>query len=132
MQGPTITGRLTRKQLPRTNDYEQAGLRYVGSEQWERDDLVANLVTLLGQCDRPIQERMVWHLLLAEDELGNRVGEGLGIKAADVASLELLKNQVFTDEEQQRRVNLGNNGPRSTKGMTLTHFVANERFVVER
>ena len=31
------------------------------------------------QCDRPIQERMVWHLFLCEDELGQRVGDGLGI-----------------------------------------------------
>nr|BFE77915.1 hypothetical protein GCM10020093_005160 [Planobispora longispora] len=45
-------------------------------EQWERDDLVLNFVTLLSQCDRPIQERMVWHFLLVEDELGLRVGRG--------------------------------------------------------
>ena len=73
------TGRLTRAQIPRTNDYKQAGERYLLSEQWEQDDLVANLVGALSQCDRPIQERMVWHLFLVEDELGQRVGEGLGI-----------------------------------------------------
>ena len=40
--GPQITGRLTRKRIERTNDYQQAGERYLLSEQWERDDLVAN------------------------------------------------------------------------------------------
>src|SRR4051795_10607863 len=39
-QGPVITGRLTRKRIPRTNDYKQAGERYLLSEQWEKDDLV--------------------------------------------------------------------------------------------
>src|SRR4051794_28573994 len=89
-QGPQIVGLLTRQRIPRTNDYTQAGERYLLSEQWERDDLVTNLIGALSQCDRAIQERMVWHLLLAEDELGLRVGEGLGIDVADLAHLEPL------------------------------------------
>ena len=32
-----------------------AGERYLVSGPWERDDLVANLTNLLGQCDRAIQ-----------------------------------------------------------------------------
>jgi catalase len=47
-----ITGRLTRKRIPRTNDYQQAGERDLLSEQWEEDDLVANLVEKTGLCDR--------------------------------------------------------------------------------
>jgi len=131
-QGPVIEGRLTRAQLPRTNDYVQAGQRYLLSEPWERDDLVANLVTKLGECDRHIQERMVWHLLMAEDELGLWVGEGLGIKPDDVRDLEPLHRQVLTAEEQERRANLGNNGPRDVSGLKMTHCVPNERVVVER
>src|SRR3954463_1104482 len=41
-QGPVVEGRLTRKRIPRTNDYAQAGERYQLSEQWEKDDLVGN------------------------------------------------------------------------------------------
>src|SRR3712207_6669753 len=67
-QGPVIEGRLTRKRIPRTSDYKQAGERYQLSEQWEKDDLVLNLTNLLSQCDRPIQERMVWHLFMVDDE----------------------------------------------------------------
>ena len=83
-QGPEITGRLTRKRIPRTDDYTQPGQRYLLSEQWEKDELVANLVGGLSQCDRPIQERMLWRLFMAEDELGQRVGDGIGISADDV------------------------------------------------
>jgi catalase len=125
-QGPEISGRLTRAQIPRTNDYQQAGERYQLSEQWEKDDLVGNLSTLLGQCDRPIQERMVWHLLLCDDELGSRVGEGLGITADDVRGLKPLPSQGWGDAEQQRLDNLGNNGPRDVEGIEMTHCVPNE------
>jgi catalase len=126
-QGPVINGRLTRKRIPRTNDYQQAGERYLHSEQWERDDLVTNLTGLLAQCDRHIQERMVWHLLLCEDELGLRVGEGLGIKPDDVAGLPPLATQTLTEGELARVANLGRNGPRDVSGLVMTHCVPNER-----
>ncbi|MFD0856443.1 catalase, partial [Actinomadura adrarensis] len=89
-QGPTIQGRVTRKRIPRTNDYKQAGQRYCLMEQWEQDDLVNNFTTLFSQCDRRIQERMVWHCLMADDDLGLRVGKGLGIGPDDVAHLKPL------------------------------------------
>ena len=125
-QGPVISGRLTRKRIPRTNDYQQTGERYLLSEQWERDDLVGNLVGALSQCDRPIQERMVWHWFMAEDELGQRVGDGLGISADDVRHLEPLASQTLTDEEKERAANLGKNGPRDVTGKVMTHCVPNE------
>ncbi|WP_151770638.1 catalase [Streptomyces abyssomicinicus] len=131
-QGPEIHGRLTRKRIPRTNDYLQAGQRYCLMEQWERDDLVKNMVDLLSQCDRPVQERMVWHFLLVENDFGARVGEGLGIAAKDVAHLEPLESQDLTDEDKQRLRNLGNNPPRDVEGLTMTHCVPDERFVVAR
>ncbi|MBB2913687.1 catalase [Streptosporangium becharense] len=126
-QGPVVSGRLTRKRIPRTNDYKQAGQRYLLMEQWERDDLVHNFVTLLSGCDRPIQERMVWHFLLVEDELGLRVGEGLGIGPEDVAHLEPLASQDLTDEDRERLSKLGKNGPRDVAGLKMTHCVPNER-----
>jgi catalase len=131
-QGPEIRGRLTRKRIPRTNDYLQAGQRYLLMHDWERDDLVHNLVTLLSECDRPIQERMVWHFLLVEDDLGLRVGEGLGIGASDVAHLEPLASQDLSDSDRERLANLGKNGPRNVEGLQMTHCVPNERAVVER
>jgi len=130
--GPVIEGRLTRSRIPRTNDYLQAGQRYCLMEDWERDDLVANFIDLLGQCERHIQERMVWHFLLVEDDLGQRVGEGLGIGADDVRHLEPLPKQQLTEEDQRRLANLGKNGRRDVAGLVMTHGVPNERMVVSR
>src|SRR5919106_2174968 len=129
-QGPLITGRVTRKRIPRTNDYAQAGERYLLSEQWEKDDLVANLVGALEQCNREIQERMVWHFFMCEDELGQRVGDGLGITADDVRHLPPLQTQTLSEEEQQRAANLGKNGPRDVTGHRMTHCVPNDHVVV--
>jgi len=126
-QGPVIEGRLTRKRIPRTDDYRQAGERYLLSEQWEKDELVANWIGNLSQCDRPIQERMLWHLFMAEDELGHRVGEGLGISADDVRGLAPLATQTLTEAELARAANLGSNGPRDVAGLEMTHCVPNER-----
>jgi catalase len=122
-QGPVIEGHLTRRTLPRHNDYQQPADRYHTMMDWERDDLVSNLVDLLGQCERHIQERMIWHLYLIDDDFGNRVGEGLGIKASDVAHLQPLPKQQLTEEDQQRLANLGNNPCRQQSGSTITGSV---------
>jgi catalase len=129
-QGPVLEGRVTRARIERRNDYTQAGERYQLSEQWEKDDLVANLVDALSQCDRPIQERMVWHWFMADDELGQRVGDGLGISADDVRHLEPLATQSLTEAELERARNLGANGPRDVSGLTMTHCVPNEHAAV--
>jgi catalase len=129
-RGPEINARLTQARIPRTDDYTQAGQRYLLMERWERDDLVSNLVTMLSECDRVIQERMVWHFLLAEDELGTRVGDGLGIGPDDVRSLEPLPNQTLSASDQARLEALGKNGPRDVTDLVMTHCVADERHVL--
>jgi catalase len=75
---------------------------------------------------------MVWHFLMCEDELGQRVGDGLGISADDVRQLPPLQTQTLSEEEQERLSNLGKNGPRDVSGHVMTHCVPNERVVVER
>jgi catalase len=72
---------------------------------------------------------MVWHLLLCEDELGLRVGEGIGIGVDDVGHLPPLATQTLNEEEQERLRNLGANGPRDVAGLVMTHCVPNERDV---
>ncbi len=126
--GPVLQGRLTRAPIPRTDDYTQPAERYLLSEDWEKDELVANLADALGQCPRHIQERMMWHLYMIEDELGHAVSEAVGITADDVRHLPPLETQRLTDAEQQRRANLGRNG-RRTVGDVMTHCVPNERDV---
>ncbi|QEE61456.1 catalase [Salinibacterium sp. dk2585] len=125
--GPEITARLVRARIPRTNDYMQAGQRYQLLEDWEKDDLVLNFVTLIGEAARPVQERMLWHFYMCDDELGARVGEGLGIGLEEVADLGPLATQTLNAEESQRMQNLGKNGHRNVEGLTMTHCVPNER-----
>jgi catalase len=124
-QGPVIQGRLTRAQIPRTNDYQQAGERFRLMEDWERDDLVHNFIELIGQATPEVQRRMVWHFFMVEDELGQRVGDGLGISADDVRDLPPLPTQRLSGKEQKRLENLGKNGPRDVAGKTMTHCVPN-------
>ncbi|MCB2052865.1 MAG: catalase [Geminicoccaceae bacterium] len=107
---PEIKGRLTRSVIERRNDYVQARARYCTMMDWERDDLVANMGTLLGDCERDVQERMLWHFFLVHDDYGRRVGEMLGMKPGDVRHLEPLAKQVLTEEDQRRLKKLGDNG----------------------
>jgi catalase len=129
-QGPEIVGRLTRKRIARTDDYTQAGQRFRLLEEWERNDLVDNFIALISQASRAVQERMLWHFYLVEDELGARVGEGLGISLEEIRDLPPLQSQTLSDAELERLANLGQNGPRNVEGLVMTHCVPNERLVL--
>ena len=107
---PEIHGRLTRQMIERRNDYFQPRVRYTQMQEWERDDLTHNMGALLSQCERDVQERMLWHFFLVHDDYGNRVGEQLGITATELKNLEPLAEQVLTEEDRKRLENLGNNG----------------------
>ena len=76
---PYVAGQALKATSDRQNNYQQAGERYRTIAQWERDDLITNLVDNLRQCDTHIQERMVWHFLQCDPEYGTRVAQGLGI-----------------------------------------------------
>lgn len=77
---PFVSGHVVRQTIGRQNNYGQAGARYRSLEDWERDELISNLVNLVGQCERAIQKRMVSHLSQCDEEYGRRVAEGLGIQ----------------------------------------------------
>jgi catalase len=76
---PFVSGTVVRQTLARTNDYGQAGDRWRAFQDWERDELVSNLVGALQQCGPDIQQRMLWHFSQADAEYGRRVAEGLGV-----------------------------------------------------
>ncbi len=83
---PHVEGAIQRAPIDRTNNYAQAGERYRTIEQWERDDLVLNLVDGLSQCDAIVQEKMLVHIASCDDEFGQRVAEGLGLPVPTLAS----------------------------------------------
>jgi catalase len=77
---PYVAGNVVRQQISRENNYKQAGERYRTFEAWERDELIKNLVGELKNCNRDIQERMVYHFSQCDADYGRRVAEGLGIQ----------------------------------------------------
>jgi catalase len=90
-----VEGRLGRYQTSRTeDDYTQAGVRYRSFEDWERDDLIANLVGDMKQCPEPIQLRMVWHFWHADEDYGRRVAEGAGIDLEKAKALPPLPGRA--------------------------------------
>ncbi len=74
---PYVEGNLVRQKLERTNDFKQAGERYRAIEQWERDDLIFNLVGAISQCNPDIQERMINMFTQCDAEYGQRVADGI-------------------------------------------------------
>ena len=76
---PEISGRLVRATLKRINDFAQAGERYRSMPDAEREDLVGNMIALLGQCERQIQDRMVTLFAQCDADYAARVADGLGI-----------------------------------------------------
>ena len=83
---PEIRGRLVRAKIERTNDFAQAGERYRTMPEWERDDLVANMIDLLAHCEGEIQERMVGLFSKCDRDYGTRVADGLGISSPAVTA----------------------------------------------
>jgi len=77
-----------RQPISRTDPYTQAGERYRTFEDWEREELIKNLVTHIEVCPSAIQERMVYHFTQADPDYGRRVAEGLGIAAPVVGAVD--------------------------------------------
>lgn len=90
---PWIEGHLGRYQASKTAaDYSQAGDRYRSFEDWEREDLIANLVADMKECPESIQLRMVWHFWHCDEDYGRRVAEGAGIDLDKARALPPLED----------------------------------------
>nr|WP_128548291.1 catalase [Larkinella soli] len=74
---PRHEGNLVRQKIDRTNDFKQAGERYRMFEDWERDDLILNLVNTLKPADKRIQDKMIELFTQCDEDYGRRVAEGL-------------------------------------------------------
>jgi catalase len=121
-----VEGHLGRYQTTRTaEDYKQAGERYRTFENWERDDLIKNLVNDLKQCPEPIQLRMVWHFWHCDPDYGTRVAQGAGIDLEKAKALPPLQGKpapgqnregpTYTDGEPEEDSAPANVAPRSKK-----------------
>jgi catalase len=74
---PAYQANLVREKIDRTNDFKQAGERFRMFEDWERDDLILNLVNTLKPVQPHIQQKMIELFTQCDSEYGRRVAEGL-------------------------------------------------------
>lgn len=74
---PQYNARKVRQKIDRQNNFGQAGDTYRNFEDWERDELILNLVNTLAPAPRQVQEKMVELFTQCDADYGRRVGEGL-------------------------------------------------------
>jgi catalase len=72
-----IAGKVTRRKIRKTNDFEQAGEKYRSLSKRDREHLVDNLITDLMHINKPIQRRVIKRLAKADSDLGRSVAKGL-------------------------------------------------------
>lgn len=110
-----VEGHLGRYQTSRTqDDYRQAGERYRSFEDWERDDLIANLVADMKACPKPIALRMVWHFWHCDPDYGTRVAQGAGIDLEEAKKLPPLEGKPAPSERRETPVYTSNEPENAT------------------
>lgn len=100
---PYAEGKIVRQTIERKNDYKQAGERYRLLEEWERDDLIGNLVSALATCRLEIRDRMVEHFKRCDPDYGARVEEGLRGVGNEDGGLLGIQNPGGTVLEAERK-----------------------------
>lgn len=89
---PLIEGKLVRESIDRQNNTKQAGDTYRRFDEWERAELITNLVADLSKCDKRIQDRMISLAEEADEEYGRRFKEGLANAPSGGSSQKPLGN----------------------------------------
>ncbi len=74
---PMYHAALIREKISRQNNFAQAGDTYRNFENWERNDLINNLVSTLAPTQQHIQDKMVELFTQCDANYGKRVSEGL-------------------------------------------------------
>jgi len=77
---PHVEGDLVRDSIDRENNTKQAGETYRNFEQWEKDELINNLINDLTICPKDIQDKMIALAEEADEEYGRRLREGIAYK----------------------------------------------------
>ncbi len=79
---PHVEGDVKREAIDRSNNFGQAGETYRRFSEFERNELITNLVNTLSSCRKDIQDQMIENFTKADPDYGKRVAEGLK-KAAE-------------------------------------------------
>ncbi|HWL25078.1 MAG TPA: catalase [Ureibacillus sp.] len=93
---PMIQGELVRESIDRNDNTKQAGETYRNFEQWEKDELINNLVNDLSICPQEIQDKLIALAEQADEEYGRRLREGLDEKRKNQGSNN--SNEEFAEE----------------------------------
>jgi len=83
---PLYQAALVREKISRQNNFKQAGETFRNFEDWERDDLILNLVNTLAPAQKHIQDKMVELFTQCDPEYGRKVAEGLQKSALSKAN----------------------------------------------
>lgn len=86
---PWIEGNLVRESIDRDDNTKQAGETYRRFEQWEKDELISNLVGDLSSCAKVIQDNMIALAEAADEEYGRRLREGLAEAGKKTSSVSM-------------------------------------------
>ena len=84
---PFVQGNLVREKVERQDDFAQAGAQYRAFEDWERDELINNLVGGIAVCTGEIQDKMIEMLTKCDAEYGQRVKDG-------IAKMKAMKSEM--------------------------------------
>ncbi|KIL51886.1 catalase [Jeotgalibacillus soli] len=74
---PHYNAKLVRQPIDRSNNYGQVGETYRNFEEWEREELISNLVAALSVSHEKIQQQMIEHFTKADPDYGKRLANGL-------------------------------------------------------
>jgi catalase len=99
---PLYNARLVRQKIDRTNDFKQAGETYRNFEDWERDELINNLVNTLANANPVIQQKMIENFTKADEDYGRRVAEGLKNKQKATGEVGAPSGATRTEEGVQQ------------------------------
>ena len=96
-----VEGHLGRYQTTKVSgDYKQAGERYRTFEDWEREDLISNLVADMKACPEHIRLRMVWHFWHCDEDYGRGVAHGAGIDLEQAKALPPLPGKPAPHQDR--------------------------------
>ncbi|MFC4401947.1 catalase [Gracilibacillus xinjiangensis] len=94
---PYVEGHLQRKAISRENNFGQAGETYRRLSDWEKNDLIKNLVSALSGCKKEIQDKMVEMFYKCDQDYGKRVEDGL--KHAATGQMEQMEEAVMKADQ---------------------------------
>lgn len=108
---PHYNDKLVRQKIDRTNDFGQAGETYRRFEDWEREELISNLVEALKVCRPEIQNKMIEYFTNADEDYGKRVKEGVS-KAMEMMNDKINTSSASADEASEEAKEMGKESDR--------------------